>query len=253
MKEWQERRQAIVNLVNSEGTVSFSQVKHAFPDVSEMTLRTDLKALDEEHRIVRIHGGARSIEHIVDTNDAMSAKSRRNVAEKLLICQKAVKLIRPDTSVFLDSGSTMTRLATLIPDMRVTIFTNSITVAAELARLEQARVIVPGGTLERNGLALTGARSLATVQSITFDQFFMCGSAYADRTGFTCGSDEDACLKRACMSRAGQTIALYDSSKIGGRGTFTVCPLSDIDVFVGDDKVPADFAEQCRDLGIELL
>ena len=60
MDSMEMRRNAIVELINEKGTVSFSQIKDAFPNVSEMTLRTDLKLLDEAKRILRIHGDRKS-------------------------------------------------------------------------------------------------------------------------------------------------------------------------------------------------
>ena len=59
MDSMEMRRDAIVQLINEKGTVSFSQIKQEFPNVSEMTLRTDLKLLDEAKRILRVHGGAK--------------------------------------------------------------------------------------------------------------------------------------------------------------------------------------------------
>ena len=68
MDSMEMRRDAIVQLVNEKGSVRFSQIKEAFPNVSEMTLRTDLKALDEEKKILRVHGGARSVQVIIGTD-----------------------------------------------------------------------------------------------------------------------------------------------------------------------------------------
>lgn len=84
------RRNAIVELVNENGTVSFSQIKNAFPNVSEMTLRTDLKLLDEAKRIVRIHGGAKSVQVIIGTDDYLSKRSVRNIPAKQKIAAKAL-------------------------------------------------------------------------------------------------------------------------------------------------------------------
>ena len=64
----EQRRNAIVELVNREGSLSFVQLKEAFPSVSEMTLRTDLKALDQARRVVRVHGGVKSVEVVVGTD-----------------------------------------------------------------------------------------------------------------------------------------------------------------------------------------
>ena len=77
-----------MELINEHGTVTFSQIKDAFPNVSEMTLRTDLKLLDEARRIVRIHGGAKSVQVVIGTDDYLSNRSVRNIAEKQKIAEK---------------------------------------------------------------------------------------------------------------------------------------------------------------------
>ena len=108
MDSMETRRNAIVDLINENGTVSFSQLKDAFPNVSEMTLRTDLKLLDEARRILRIHGGAKSVQVLIGTDDFLGRKSVRNIPQKQKIAEKALTLLRPDTTVYLDSGSTTT-------------------------------------------------------------------------------------------------------------------------------------------------
>ena len=82
MDSMEMRRDAIVQLINEMGTVSFAQIKKEFPNVSEMTLRTDLKILDEEKKILRVHGGAKSVQVIIGTDDFLNRKSVRNIAEK---------------------------------------------------------------------------------------------------------------------------------------------------------------------------
>ena len=74
-----ERREQMLSLINREGTVSFSGLKQAFPNVSEMTLRNDLKYLDAQHQIVRVHGGARSVRMVVGTDDLFAQIGRAHV------------------------------------------------------------------------------------------------------------------------------------------------------------------------------
>ena len=112
----EQRRNQIVELVNRKGSISFAQLKEAFPSVSEMTLRTDLKALDEARRVVRVHGGVKSVEQVVGTDDLLSRRSARNAEAKQIIAEKATALLRPNTTLFLDSGSTATAVARCIPD-----------------------------------------------------------------------------------------------------------------------------------------
>ena len=116
MDSMEQRREQIVDLVNQSGSISFAQLKEKIPQISEMTLRTDLKALDEAKRIVRVYGGAKSVDVVIGTDGMLSRRLVRNIEAKQLITQKALKLIRRDTTIYLDSGSTTTMLASHMPD-----------------------------------------------------------------------------------------------------------------------------------------
>ena len=100
----EERRKKIVDLVDAEGQITFAQLKSAFPNVSEMTLRTDLKHLNESGRIVRVHGGARSAEIVAGAEDFFSKRVQRNREQKQAIAKKAIALLQTHRTVFLDSG-----------------------------------------------------------------------------------------------------------------------------------------------------
>lgn len=102
------RREQIVALINEEGQISFSKLKESFPDISDMTLRTDLKYLDEMGKVIRIHGGARSVETLAGTDGLYLARATRKQSEKLEIAQKAVNLLPHNATLFIDSGSTTT-------------------------------------------------------------------------------------------------------------------------------------------------
>lgn len=249
----EERRNAIVELINKTGSVSFKELKRAFPNVSDMTLRTDLKSLDAEGRIVRIHGGARSVEQIIGTDGLLSVRSAKNAEAKELIAKKALELLRPNTTVFLDSGSTTTMLASVFPDENFIIFTSGISCALELARLEHAKVSVPGGQLNRFSLSLSGTRTIQSIKGATFDQLFLGVTGYTELNGFGCGSDEEASLKRECIARADEVVALMDSSKVGSRSTFSFAELKDIDTIVSDGQLPEDFLHACSVAGVEVL
>ena len=86
-----ERRDKIVELVNAEGSIGFARLKQSFPDVSEMTLRTDLKALDEARRIVRVHGGAKSIRFTVRPADLLAPRMPRKAPAHHAIAPPAAR------------------------------------------------------------------------------------------------------------------------------------------------------------------
>ena len=242
----ENRRNTIVELVNSKGNISFAQLKEAFPQVSEMTLRTDLKALDQGHRIVRVHGGAKSVNVVIGTDGLLGHRAARNTDAKELIAQKAAALLRPNTTFYLDSGSTTTALARQIPDESFLIFTNGISCVTELARLKTPRVTVPGGVLNRYSMSICGIQSIQEVEKINFDQMFLGVTSYHDGIGFSCGVAEESALKRAVMNRSEQVIVLMDSSKIGLKSTYTICDLSDVDIVVSDGNLPESFLEACQ-------
>lgn len=88
--------------------------------------RTDLRALDEARRVVRVHGGVKSVEQVVGTDDLLSRRTARNAEAKQIIAEKALALLRPNTALFLDSGSTTTAVARCIPDQPMLIYTSGL-------------------------------------------------------------------------------------------------------------------------------
>lgn len=248
-----QRRDSIVQLVNELGNVTFSQIKDRFSDVSDMTLRTDLKTLDADRRIVRTHGGARSVEYVVGTDDLIMSRSGRNIEAKATIARKAAKVVRPNTTMFLDSGSTTTELAKEIHDTRAIVFTNSLTCAAELARLNQLETIVIGGSLNKYSMSLKGGRAIEQINSLSFDMLFLGVTSFQSSTGFACGSDDEAALKRALISRAERTIVLMDSTKLGKKSTFKICDLADVNTVIGDGRYTEHFLKYCEEAGVEVL
>ena len=249
----QERRQKIVEFVNRLGTVSFAQLRAAFQEVSEMTLRTDLKALDEERRLVRVHGGAKSVEVVVGTDDFLLRRSLRAAPEKAQIARKALGLLRPDMTIYLDSGSTTTGLAHLIPDERYQIFTNSLSCANELLRLTRARVFLPGGFVNRYSQSLCGVHPIHFISGVNFDLALIGTTSYAEKSGFSCGMEEEAQLKRAVIAQAERSYVLMDAGKVGLKSTFSFASLDDVDGIVSDDALPGEVVTACRARGVQVL
>jgi DeoR family transcriptional regulator of aga operon len=248
-----ERRERIVDYINQEGNVTFSQLKAMLPDVSDMTLRTDLKTLDQQRLIIRVHGGAKSVGYAVGTDDLLARRVGRRSSEKTAIAQKAAELIRPGHTIFIDSGSTTTALAATMEDMDLLVFTNSLTVASELARLERVKCFVVGGRLNRYSKSTTGARAVEVVRSLSFDQVFLGVTGYQRGEGFSVGSDDEAVFKSTLVERAHKCIVLMDSSKEGRPSTFRVCGLAQVNSVVSDGNLSDDFASACEDANVTLL
>lgn len=249
----QQRRQRITELINQEGQITFARLKQAFPGVSEMTLRTDLKALDEGGAIIRIHGGARSIEILAGTDGPLARRSVRRQSEKVQIGQKAASLLHSCSSLFLDSGSTAATLARFLPDEPVQIFTSGISCAGELAALERATVHLIGGRLNRYSLSVSGSRSILELQSYHFDICFLGVTSFHSDSGFCCGGAEDCALKQMALERAERTVVLMDSSKFGLTNAHCICQPEDIDILVTDDGLTQNQRDFFTQRGVTVL
>ncbi len=252
MDSVESRRNAITALINEKGEITFAQLKEAFPQVSDMTLRTDLKNLDENKRIVRIHGGARSVDVVVGTDDYLGKRSVRNVEAKKAIALKAKKMINPGTAVFLDSGSTTTMLAAELEDQPNLIVTSGVSCAVELAKLEKPQVVIPGGNLNRYSMSICGMQGIRELEKMNLDLAFVGVTSYDETTGFACNVYEEALLKQTVINKAVRVIALMDSSKVGKHSTFTFGTLAEVDAVISDGRLPASFLAACREHGVEV-
>lgn len=246
------RRSQIVECINREGQMSFAALKAAFPDVSDMTLRTDLRCLDQEGRIIRMHGGARSIETVVRLDDVYYKKANRNVEKKQQIARKALRLIQPGQSIFIDCGSTLMQFAKLLPDEPMFIVTNNISCAYDIARLTQPEILVLGGRLKRLNMSTSDVGNARMLMQYNFDVAFFAASAYSMERGFTCplaALDEP---RNIIFQRSRKNVVLIDSSKIGRVFPITSYSLEDIHAIVSDDGFPQEVADDFRSRGIEV-
>lgn len=249
----EQRRKSIVELINREGAVSFASLKAAFPNVSEMTLRTDLKFLDQSNQIIRVFGGAKSVNYVVGTDDLISRRTERNKEKKRVIAEKALQLLQPNTSLFLDSGSTITQLSRRIPDQDFLIFTTGLNCIFELSHLKHPILHMLGGKLNRSSMCVTGVTPLQELARLHFDMAFLGTNGYSAESGFCCGSEEDCEMKSSVIRRADRVVVLMDSAKYGLSSTYTVCGLKDVDIVVSDDGISQDFAAECAKLNVSLL
>ncbi|MCH5268561.1 MAG: DeoR/GlpR transcriptional regulator [Lachnospiraceae bacterium] len=249
----EQRRNAIVDFINEKGNITFAQLESRFPNVSPMTLRTDLKFLDEAKKIVRIHGGAKSVELVLGTDDYIGRRNVRNVEEKESIARKVVPLIKPNTTIFLDSGSTTKALAKIWPDQANFIFTSSIECVMELSKLQHPTVFIPGGELNKYSMSVCGVRAIESVKEVNFDLAILGVTSYSTDVGFSCGVLMESYLKQAVLQQSAEKIILMDSSKIGTKSTFHICQMEEIDMVISDQNVLMDFQMECEKSGVHLL
>ena len=253
-----ERIQQILQLLEHKGEIQLQQLKTVFPDVSMMTLRRDLTSLDQQGRLIRTHGGAVSIKKIASQGvrgeeDAYSRRASENTAAKVKIAEKAVTLVEKGRSIYFDAGSTVMCLAEILPDENFSILTSGLNIALELVKKSQISVVSIGGLVNRNTLSASGPNSLSMLDTINIDLAFMSASGFSLDSGFTVSNVYECELKRKIVHRAKNVIMLMDTSKINKNQPFTFAGLADIDHWICENQLPAEYVQAAIEHQVEVL
>lgn len=254
-----QRRRSITDYINDHGYVSFTELKNHFSGVSDMTLRTDLRELDESGLIIRRWGGAKSKRETTTATDLYFKRVQRNHDKKLQIALKCVEYIKaqldkcPNLTIYLDSGSTITEIANHFPNEWCTIVTGSISNAYALSALSKPTVIVNGGTLNRFNCCCDSATNLAQMERMNFDIMVLAVAGYSEQEGFTCVKEIMDEVRGVIMRQSKKVIIPIDSTKIGIAYPITHAKLDDVDIIVSDDGLPEQLRQKFISNGIEVL
>ena len=248
-----ERQQKIQHIINENGEAKLSELEDLFPDISSMTIRRDLEKLESLGEIVRTRSGAKSIAYLTRLSEAQfSERESENIAEKNFIAQTAYRYVRQESSIFLDTGTTVTGLARQLKNDKLFIITTAPNIALECAKNHDNTVFMTGGQLSSGNLSLSGVNALSFLEHINIDIAFMASSGFSFRGGFTCGSFDECQIKKRVIEKAAKVIMLMDSSKFGRNMPFTFAGITDIDVLITDSKITKSDFRELGKAGIEV-
>jgi DeoR family transcriptional regulator, fructose operon transcriptional repressor len=245
-----ERRQRVFEVVLARHTVAVTELAELF-DVSAMTIRRDLQALEEQGLVEAVHGGARSS---LQSPFELSFAQRElvDVAAKRAIGRLAASLVADGEAVALDASTTTLQVArNLVGRRRVTVVTNGIKAAAELGHRPGIEVIVTGGQLHQTA-SLVGPFARATVEQLRVDWLFFSVTGITDGLALTGPSEFDAEIKAALMAIARRVVLVADSTKFGRDSYVRVAPLSAVHAVVSDSWLAPAWQERIAESGSRL-
>jgi DeoR family transcriptional regulator of aga operon len=249
-----DRIEAIAELLDKRGKLSLKQLNSYFPNVSEMTLRRDLLVLEKGNRVVRIRGGAMSVNEIKkDSGEEYTKKTVINTDEKREIAQKASTLIEEGVCMFLDGGTTAMYFAKEMPDVPCHVFTNGIAVAMELAQKKNVQITLLGGQLLKENLSTASPVAKVYLDRSNFAIALISASAFTIENGFSCSSQTEADLLQMVRSKAKSVYMLMDSSKIGKIKPYTFAQMTDVDVLITDNLFPDDVKEKFKENNVVVM
>lgn len=245
-----ERYEKIAQLVNERGSIRVSELSELC-NVTEETIRRDLDRLELAGRLRRSHGGAVSVKEL-QPEIPFIEREVASAEEKKRIAEEAVKLIQPKQRILLDASTTAWYMSKLVPDMPLTVLTNSVQVVTELSAKEKIEVIATGGRLSPRSLSFVGPLAERSLETYYVDKLFLsCKGVHLER-GISESSEQQARLKQQMISIADQVVLLADSSKFGVQAFTHVASLSQLDAIITDRKLSKEMNELLTGQGLSV-
>lgn len=238
----QRRRAAIETLMSDHTEVDIPSLAGHF-GVSEMTIRRDLEALEEEGVVRRLIGGRAVMVDPKNREPALSARTTAAHEMKAHIGRAVAELVADDEVVFIDGGSTTLAVAHALKGSgkTLTVLTRSLLVAAELAEEPNIEIFVLGGRLKSSEMLTTSSSMSDDLKHYNVDSYVMGISGVHPTRGLTDYDPDESAGKRTALERADRVLLAADHSKLGRVLMSRVAGLEDVDVFV-TDAAPDDEA-----------
>lgn len=206
------RFSSILEAVNTRKYISL----HALMEItgcSESTIRADLIELAKEGKLLRLRGGAQAInDETLSYELSVEDKMGIQYAQKKMIAQKAVQLIKPNMLIYLDAGTSTYALAEELDVPNVQVFTNSVLIARKVVSKGHKAYVI-GGKLKYATDAFIGSMAEGILSQFRFDLGFFGTNGVDATSGCTTPDVEEASIKRKAISQCREAYILADSSK----------------------------------------
>jgi len=249
-----ERQQAMTQLVRARGRISVVELAERY-DVTTETVRRDLSILEDRHLVRRVHGGAVPADALTLIEMGLPDRDVSRIEQKQRIAAAAVDLLpRADSTVLIDAGSTTVRFARLLPpNLRITVVTHAVPIAAQLAGSPQIELHVLPGRVRRHTHAAVGAETVEALDAIRADIAFVGTNGITVDHGLSTPDRTEAAVKRAIIERARRVVGLADPSKVGVERTMKFAELTDIDTLVTDKEISTSDRRAFERAGVEVM
>ncbi len=243
----EQRRQEILRAVN-EGRAQVGELALVF-GVSEMTVRRDLRDLERDGKLTRVHGGAVSV--AVEPSFAEIVVER--FPQKDRIGAAAAALVEDGQTIMLDIGTTTLQVARHLRGREVTVITTNLAAYEELLAETSVDLVLVGGNVRRNYRSLVGVLAEDALRQLRADVAFLGASGIEPDGAVDDTTMVEVPIKRAMLAAAARTVLVADSTKFAMRGMVRVCDVADLDVLVTDEEAPASARNALARAGVEVV
>jgi ribose transport system substrate-binding protein len=230
------RRQKIMEILHSQGFCNVTLLAKELK-VSEVTIRTDLSALEEQNKVSRIHGGAvLATENVRSRN--FEERTHINQNKKRWIARRAAEQVENHQTIILDASTTAYFIADYLKNHQgLTVFTNGIEVAFKLAENSSTRVILTGGVLRVETASLAGQFGDSILNGVRASKAFLSCTGWSGNLEAMDDDLFEVQLKKEMVNATESLIIVADSSKFLKKGVTSFAPLSRVDMIITDDGI----------------
>ena len=249
-----ERQDEIARIIEERGRARVNDLAVRF-GVSGVTIRRDLFVLEAEHRAVRTHGGAIAPDER-GAEQAFDIRERLQAAEKGRIGEVAAGLVRDGESIVMDASTTALQVARSLKRRRgwshLTVITNGLRLASELAGMPGIAVLMLGGRVRWEALSVVGQLGDGLFERINVQKAIIGAAGFTLDAGLTDATEEEAQIKRAMVSAAREVVAVVDHTKWGRTAIATFCRTDEVTIMVTDASAPEAMSDVLLAQGIEV-
>ncbi|MFJ4688755.1 DeoR/GlpR family DNA-binding transcription regulator [Streptomyces sp. NPDC091377] len=252
------RWQALLELLVERGRLDVEEAASAL-EVSAATIRRDFDQLAEQQMLVRTRGGA--VVHGVSYELPLRYKTARRASEKQRIAKAVGELVAPGEAVGLTGGTTTTEVARALAvrsdltsgSPALTVVTNALNIANELAVRPQFKIVVTGGVARAQSYELIGPLTDGVLSQVTLDVAVLGVVAFDVVHGAAAHDEAEAAVNRLLCERAERVVVAADSSKLSRRAFARICGVDSVDTLVTDTAVDDDTVSRFEDAGVSVV
>lgn len=250
----EQRQQELLRLLQGSGVLSIRELT-ARLNVSHMTVRRDIAALEESGQVVSVQGGVRLADWAGSAPPReRSSRAALEMPRKQSVARAALSLVEDGTVLYLDAGTTCQEVVPLLASRTdLTVVTNDFHAALGLMALPSVHAIHTGGETDADSGSSSGPLAARTVDTLNIDLAFLSTGAWDLLHGVTSHSSDKVLLKQAVMRSAASVALLADSTKWGGVERFTVARLDEFDAVVTDAGLPSEVVDSIEARGPKAL
>ena len=247
-----ERHKYILDKLNSEGFVGVAELSREM-DVTMVTVRKDLKLLEDKGLLYRSHGSATPVSPYVNDRP-VNEKKLVQVDEKDKIAALAAQMIQEDEAIIIGSGTTVMALAKAIPkEMKLTVLTGAMNVTLALIDNQNCEIVQLGGIVRKSSSSVVGHYAEDMLVNFACSKLFLGVDGISPEFGLTTSNMKEAHLNSKMIKSVQKTIILADSSKFRKKGFGKICEIEDIDVIITDEGISESYKAELEEKGIEVL